>query len=74
MSWLRRLLVRLANRIADADRPAPLYVPDGVTATITLSPCDADDPGNGILIRGKFAEVAAGGHLTLICENRKTRP
>jgi hypothetical protein len=72
--WLRKIVVDLANRIADAERPAPLYIPDGVTATIILSPCDASDPGHGIIIRGKLAEVALGGHLTLICQDKNGQP
>ena len=81
MNWLqwarqsiRKPIVGLANRIADAERPAPLFIPDGVTATVVLSPCDAHDPDHSIIVRGKLAEVAVGGHLTLIFQNKDGQP
>ncbi len=58
MTWLRRLIAQLANRLADAPLP-PLVVPAGVTATITLSA--------GVVVRGPLAYVEPGGSLNLIC-------
>ncbi len=71
--WLRGVLVRLANRIADAERPAPLLVPAGVTATIILGPM-ATDRDRGIIIRGKFADVELDGHLTVVFQDKDGQP
>ncbi|MFI5244445.1 MAG: hypothetical protein ACHQQR_04410 [Gemmatimonadales bacterium] len=61
MTWLRRLIARLANRLADPT-PPPIIIPAGVAATITLSA--------GVIVRGPLVHVEPGGSLNLVYQER----
>jgi hypothetical protein len=60
------VVVRLKARAA-----APILIPAGVEATITMGPMATDEDPCGITVRGRFADVAMGGHLTVVFQDKE---